>query len=65
MECLDRAGTLMIVSRELSKYKFDLLGVQKVRWEGEGTEPVGEYTLFYAKGNENYELGIGFFVHTR
>jgi hypothetical protein len=48
--------------RELAKYKLDLVGVQEVRWEGGGTEPVGEYTFFYGKGN-NYELGTGSFVH--
>jgi hypothetical protein len=39
--------------------------VQEVRWEGGGTEPVGEYTFFYGKGNEIHELGTGFFVHKR
>jgi hypothetical protein len=29
------------------------------------TEPAGEYTFFYGKGNENHELGRGFFVHKR
>jgi exonuclease III len=62
---LYRAGLLMTVSRELARYKLDLVGVQEVRWEGGGTEPVGEYTFFYGKGNENHELGIGFFVHKR
>jgi hypothetical protein len=35
---LYRAGFLMTVSRELSKYKLDLVGTQEVRWEGGGTE---------------------------
>jgi hypothetical protein len=60
-----RAGSLMTVSRELSKYKLDLVGVQEVRWEGGGTEPTGEYTFFYGKRNENHDLGTVFFVHNR
>jgi hypothetical protein len=39
--------------------------VQEVRWERGGSEPAGEYTFFYGKGNENSELGTGFFVHKR
>jgi hypothetical protein len=41
------------------------VGVQEVRWNTGGTEPAGEYTFFFGKGNENNELGIGFFVHER
>jgi hypothetical protein len=40
----------MTVSRELSRYKLDLVGVQEVRWEGGGTEPAVEYTLFFGRG---------------
>jgi hypothetical protein len=43
---------------------LDLVVVQ-VRWESGGTEPVGEHKFFYGKGNENHELGTGFFVHKR
>jgi exonuclease III len=53
----------MTVSRELARYKFDLVGVQEVRWEGGCTEPAGEYTFFYQKENANHELGTGFLVH--
>jgi exonuclease III len=60
---LYRAGSQMTGSRELAGYKLDLVEVQEVRWEGSGTEPAGEYTFFYGKGNEKYELGTGFFVH--
>jgi hypothetical protein len=37
----------MTVSRELSRYRLDLVGLQEVRWEGSGTVPAGEYTFFY------------------
>jgi hypothetical protein len=50
---LYRAGSLRTVAREISKYKFDLVGVQDVRWDRGGTEPAGEYAFFYGKGNEN------------
>jgi hypothetical protein len=55
-----RAGSLREVAEDISKYKLDLVGVQEVRWDGDGTEPAGEYTFFYGKVNENRELGTGF-----
>jgi exonuclease III len=60
-----RADSLRPVAEEISKYKLDLVGVQEVRWGGCGTETAGEYTFFSGRGNENNELGTGFFVHKR
>jgi hypothetical protein len=56
------AGSLMTVSRELARYKLDLVGVQEVGWEGGGTEPAGEYTFFYGKRSENHESGTVFYA---
>jgi hypothetical protein len=62
---LYRAGSLVTVSKEVSKYKLDLVGVQEVKWEGSDTEPGGEYTFFYGKMNRNHELGTVFFLCIR
>jgi exonuclease III len=50
---------------ELEKYKLDLVGVQEVRWEGQGYQTADSYTFLYAKGNVNQQLGAGLFVHSR
>jgi hypothetical protein len=47
---LHRAVSIARVSKELSKYKLDLVGVQEVRLEGGVTEPTGEYTFSMERG---------------
>jgi hypothetical protein len=62
---LCKAGYVMTVSKELSSCELDLIEVQEVKCDGGGTEPAGEYTYFYGKGNRNNELGTGFFMNKR
>jgi hypothetical protein len=47
---LYRAGLLIIVVKEISKYKSELVGVNKVRWDSGGTETAREYPLFMERG---------------
>ena len=51
---------LDLVTSEIEKYRMDLLGVQEVRWEGNGILESRNYTLFYGENNANHQLG-----HTR
>jgi exonuclease III len=62
---LYRSGSLKTVAGELGKYKIDLVGVQEVRWDKGGTERAEDCTFFYGAGNEDHQLGTGFFVHKR
>ena len=34
----------------LARYKLDVVGVQEVRWDKEGTVRAGDYNFFYGKG---------------
>jgi hypothetical protein len=56
-----RAGLLVTVSKELSKYKLNSVAVQEVKWDISGTELRGAYIFFYGKGNDNHELGRVYF----
>jgi hypothetical protein len=48
---LYRADLFMIVAKEISKYKLDLVGIQEVTRDSGGTEPGYEYTFFCGMGN--------------
>jgi len=40
----------------LEKYKLDLVAVQKVRWDKDGTLPGFHYTFFHGNGNVKSSL---------
>jgi hypothetical protein len=44
-----RTDSLRAVAEEISKYKLDLVRIQKIRWDGGGTEPAGEYTFLWKR----------------
>ena len=48
---LYRVGSLKAAPRELERYKLDVVGVQEVKWDKEGTVRAGDYNFFYGKGN--------------
>ena len=50
-------------ARELARYKLHSVGLQKVRLHKGGSVREGDCNFFYGKGNENRQLGAGFFVH--
>jgi hypothetical protein len=61
---LNRVGSLMRVARELSRYTLDLVEVQEVRWDGNGTEPAGKYTFFMERRIRTMNW-VQFFVHKK
>jgi hypothetical protein len=60
---LYRMHSLITVARELAKCKLNLMGVPEVRWDTDGTEPVGDHTLICGSGNENHEIWTGYIIH--
>jgi len=53
VKSLYRVGSLKAATRELGRYKLNIVGVQEVRWGKGVTVRAGDYNFFYGKGNEN------------
>jgi hypothetical protein len=61
---LYRPGSFTAAAWELARYKFDLVGVQDVRWGIEGTVRAGDYDFVYGKGNKTHHVGTVFLYTT-
>jgi hypothetical protein len=53
-----RTGSVTEAARELTRYKLDLLGVQKCRWDKGGTVRAGDYKFYYVKKIFNLEQDL-------
>ena len=51
---LYRIGGVTSVAKELARYRMDIVGVQEVRLDGNGISQIGDYLLYYGKGNNNH-----------
>jgi hypothetical protein len=60
-----RSGKPITVARELSRCRLDLVGLQEVRWDKGGTEPVEVYNFSYRKADENHYWRLQIFVRKK
>ncbi|KAJ4434273.1 hypothetical protein ANN_22825 [Periplaneta americana] len=54
-----------LVTKPNTKYRIDFVEVQEVRSDGNGISQIEDYLLYYGEGDNNHQLGTGFFVHKR
>lgn len=54
-------GALKNLTRELEKYKADVVVIQETKQRGMGVENY----IFFNSGNENIRLGTGFMLHKK
>jgi exonuclease III len=59
---LCRVGSLKTLASKLTKCNLDLVSVQEVRWDKDGSQPADDYTFFYGNGNAKHHSGTGFFM---
>jgi hypothetical protein len=59
---LNKSGSITAVARDLTMYKLDLVGAQKVRWDTGGTLIFG--VIIVCTQKKNYQFGTGFLYPT-
>ena len=57
VKSLYKSGSLTAVARELARYKLDLVCVQEVKWDRQGTARAGDYIFFLWKKKQKSSIG--------
>jgi len=63
LQCCQRTSAISFYLLVYYNFVFDVVGVQEVRWDKEGTVREGDYDFFYGIVNDIHQLRTGFFVH--
>jgi exonuclease III len=57
-------GKMQEISKEIMKYKIDIIAIQEIRWQGKGRIDKLDYTFPYSGSEEKTGLlGTGFMVN--
>ena len=61
---LNGTGKLEELTYEMSKYRWNILGLCEVRWKQFGeTSTADEHKIYYSGREDKHEHGVGFLVH--
>ncbi|XP_060881722.1 craniofacial development protein 2-like [Metopolophium dirhodum] len=61
---LYKPGNLTTAILELERYRLDIIAIQEVRWTGEGSLKIGNWTVFHSGGDE-HQGGVSFIVNDK
>ena len=64
MRSLRAAGKVEVLTQEMKRYRWNILGLCEVRWKdfGETSTPEG-HKLFFSGCGDRHEHGVGFLIH--
>jgi hypothetical protein len=62
---LYRAGSLTAATKELARYKLNLVHVQEVRWDKRGMVRAGDFNFFMEKKRKSSIWNRNFFYTTK